>query len=96
MGCRRRNPIPGSEARQPEDMNLWAPPWSGGDKVNVSLIRARETRMSLAELKQLPPVVFVGMSRNITLSGTVSLRPGDLYHTPPRNWLRLGSMPLGR
>ena len=44
------------------------------------MIRALSARMSLEELRMLPPVVFVGMRRAISMSGTVSLYPSDLYH----------------
>ena len=36
--------------------------------------------MSFEELRLLPRVVFLGMRRSISNSGTVHLYPSDLYH----------------
>ena len=61
-------------------MNFWAPPQSDMPKVSERLIRALGARMSFKDLRSLPLVVYVGMRREASKSGTGSLFPSDLYH----------------
>ena len=76
----RRHPLVLICGAEPEVVNFWAPPQSDTPKVSERLIRALGARMSFEELRSLPPVVYVGMRREVSKSGTVSLFPSDLYH----------------
>jgi hypothetical protein len=74
----RTHSFPDMLDKEAEVVHFWAAPQSDTPKVSEGLIRALSARMSLEELRMLPPVVFVGMRRAISKSGTVSLYPSEL------------------
>ena len=76
----KRDPLKEMIVDEVEVVNFWAAPQSDTPKVSEKLINALSTRMNFEELRILPKVVFVGMKREVSHSGNVSLYRDDLYH----------------
>ena len=76
----RHHPFAEMIEREVEVVNFWAAPQSDSPKVSERLIGALSTRMNFEELRMLPKVVFVGMKRAVSHSGSATLYPDDLYH----------------